>query len=109
MTKAQVYTDILKAVKMTCELNVQSQAHGFVINPPTRPGSYTLCINISRTVRSVWDGKLHYTDGVTGGSILYPKRVAKSLTDHYFADRELRARLLAERKPGIMADTFTHE
>ena len=68
-----------------------------------------LRVHTRRTTLCSWTGDLHYAVGVGGGSIDRIKYMANSLAFQVEYDRDLRARLLAEAKPGILSGTATHE
>ena len=105
-----LYADFLSALRRVTEHGETVTVHGVTICWPKRqPSYYALRINAPRTVRDPWTGALSYIVGQSGGDALRPKRVATMLAFQMAADRTLRARLLAEAKPGILGGAVTYE
>lgn len=104
-----LYADFLAALTRVIERGETVTVHGVTIAwPKKQPAYYGLAIDIPRTVRCRWTGELSYSVGRRGGDATRPKHVATSLAFDIAADRELRARLLAEAQPGILYGTVTH-
>jgi hypothetical protein len=104
-----LYADFLAALTRVIEHGETVSLHGHTISWPKERGNHwCLHVEAPRTVRDPWTGALHTIVGSQGGSALYPKRVAANLAFQVMHDRELRARLLAEAKPGILAGAITH-
>lgn len=104
-----LYTDFIAALTRVIERGETVSLHGYTISwPKTQPNYYALHVEAPRTVRDPWTGALHTIIGSQGGSARCAKKAATNLAFELMHDRELRARLLAEAKPGILANTVTH-
>lgn len=103
-----LYSDFLAALIRVRDLGETVTVHDVTISwPKQQPSSYAVRVESRRTVRCPWTGELSWAYGVGGGSILNIKRTATALAFALEADRALRARLLAEGKPGILANPDT--
>jgi len=91
-----LYADFLEALGRVIEQDVSVTVHGYRISPPKRAGSYALSIEAPRTVRDRSTGELSYVVGIHGGNMYRPAHMASVLALDLTADRERRARLLAE-------------
>ncbi|KOX59804.1 hypothetical protein ADL19_03965 [Streptomyces purpurogeneiscleroticus] len=91
-----LYADFLEALGRVIERDISVTVHGYRISPPKRAGSYALSIEVPRTVRDRSTGELAYVVGVRGANMYRPAHVASGLALDLAADRERRARMLAE-------------
>lgn len=104
-----LYADFLAALIRVRDHGETVTVHDVTISwPKQQPSSYAVRVERRRTVRCPWTGELSWAHGVGGGSILNIKRTATALAFELEADRALRARLLAEAKPGILTGAVTH-
>lgn len=105
-----LYVDFMAALLRLRDHGETVTIHDVTISWPKQQRSPdALRIESRRTVRCPWTGELTWAHGVSGGSIRNIKRVATMLAFEIGADRELRARLLSAARPGILANSRTHE